>query len=59
MNPAATTMSHERFADQVERIYVTHIALGDGSCAGCLTFWHRWVPHPCTQAEWAAASRKR
>ena len=32
-----------------------HVPDGGGWCVGCLRAWGRGVPHPCTQAEWAAA----
>ncbi|RFS44690.1 hypothetical protein D0Q02_20410 [Micromonospora craniellae] len=47
----------ERLVAQVASIAATHIADDDGACAGCRAVWNRWVPHPCTQAEWATATR--
>ena len=29
-------------------------AAENGWCRGCRDQWRRLVPHPCTQAEWAA-----
>jgi hypothetical protein len=39
--------------DTVLEVLATHVA-EDGWCRGCREQWGRMVPHPCTQAEWAA-----
>ncbi len=40
---------HEAAAE----VLTVHVA-EDGWCRGCRDQWQRLVPHPCTQAEWAA-----
>jgi hypothetical protein len=38
--------------DVAAAVLAVHIA-EDGWCRGCRDQWHRLVPSPCTQAEWA------
>lgn len=40
------------FNETAKEVLTVHVA-EDGWCRGCRDQWHRLVPFPCTQAEWA------